>query len=100
MFLVSVLCILFIVAPGHSPETQGWWHFLLAYEAVLVLTIGGGAITNLAKGRLSGWPPGAMICGYFMSLWLIPLAIWGIVALVREQKRQQSAKPDVQPRAP
>jgi hypothetical protein len=91
MFLVSILSIMFVVMPGFLPEKRGWWRFLMAYETVLITTIGGGAMANFAKGRLSGWPTGFMVAGYFMSGWLIPLAIWGIIALRAEQKHQRTA---------
>ncbi|HOC56460.1 MAG TPA: hypothetical protein PKI20_12630 [Verrucomicrobiota bacterium] len=97
MFLVSVLSIIFVVSPGFPPEKRGWWHFLVAYEAVLIGLIGGGALGNLAKGRLSGLPTGLMAAGYFMSGWLIPLAIWGILALRAEQKRQRTPAPKTEP---
>jgi prolipoprotein diacylglyceryltransferase len=90
MALVSIISILFVVMPGYPEQKRSWWHFLSVYEGVLIITIGGGALGNLAKGRLSGWPTGLMVAGYFMSVWLIPLGIWGIIVLRAEQKRKQT----------
>ena len=100
MFLISLLSILFLVMPDIPLEKRGFWHFLIAYEVVLIGTIGGGALTNFAKGRLSGWPTGLMSAGYFISVWLIPLAIWGIIALRSEQKQQQTAAMKTQTEPP
>ena len=56
----------------------------------MILMLGGGGIANFAKGRLAAWPTGVMIAGYCISVWLLPLAIWGVVALLAERKRQNN----------
>lgn len=89
MLLVSALSAWFIVLPGIPVERRGLWHFLLVLEAIMIVLIGGGGIANFAKGRPAGWPTGIMIFAYCISLWLLPLGVWGIVILVMEQKRRR-----------
>ena len=88
--LVSALSSLFIVLPGIPTDRRGFWYFLIALEAIMILMLGGGGIANFAKGRLAAWPTGVMIAGYCISVWLLPLAIWGVVALLAERKRQNN----------
>jgi hypothetical protein len=89
MLLVSALSAFFIVMPGVPIEKRGFWHFLIALEAIMIVLIGGGGIANFAKGRLAGWPTGTMIFAYCISVWLLPFGIWGIVVLLAEHKRRQ-----------
>jgi hypothetical protein len=85
--LFAALSTVFVVLPGISPHKRGFWHFLTVIEAATALTVGGGGIANLTKGRrLAPWPTGIMIAGYCISVWLAPLAVWGIVSLLVERK--------------
>jgi hypothetical protein len=85
--LFAALSTVFVVLPGFSPDKRGFWHFLIVIEATTALTVGGGGIANLIKGRrLARWPTGIMIAGYCVSVWLVPLALWGIVSLLVERK--------------
>ena len=59
------------------------------YWLALTLMIGGGSLINLARRRLSFWPTIIVISGYYLSLWLIPFGIWGIVAMVRDRKKRR-----------
>ena len=56
---------------------------------VVMLLIAGGGIANFAKGRLAGWPTGMMVFAYCISVWLLPLGVWGIVILLIEPKRRR-----------
>lgn len=76
--LISALGILFIVMPNASPGSSGIWRFTIAVETIIVLLLGGGGVMNFARGRLLAWPTAAMILGYCISIWLVPLAIWGV----------------------
>src|SRR5690349_9558803 len=89
MLLVSALSAWFVVMPGVPVEKRGFWHFLIVLEAIMIALIGGGGIANFAKGRLAGWPTGTMIFAYCISVWLLPLGIWGVVILMSEHKRRQ-----------
>lgn len=89
MLLVSALSAFFIVLPGAPTEKRGFWHLFMAIQAIMIVLIAGGGIANFAKGRLAGWPTGVMIFAYCISFWLLPLGIWGIVALLAEHKRRQ-----------
>ena len=62
--------------PGTPPDNRGIWYFIISLEAILILILAGGGITNFAKGRLAPWPTGIMVAGYCISIWLLPLAIW------------------------
>lgn len=88
-FVVSALGILFLVMPNSPPDDRGIWHFSIAIEAIIILTVGGGAITNFASGRISTWPTAFIIAGYCISIWLLPLAIWGGF-LLRSAIRQRA----------
>ena len=76
-FVVSALGIVFLVMPTSPPENRGIWHFTVAIEVLIIVTLGGGSIANFAHGRISTWPTGFIIAGYCISLWLLPLAISG-----------------------
>jgi hypothetical protein len=67
----------------HSPTNHIIWTLLV------LLLVGGGSIANLAGRGLPPWPTIAMITGYFISFFLIPFGIWGIIALVLERKYQR-----------
>ncbi len=88
--LVSLLSAVFIVLPGVPIDKRGFWYFLISLEAIVVIMLGGGGIANFAKGRFSPWPTGVMIGAYCISVWLLPLAIWGVIALLAERKRQNN----------
>ena len=88
--VVTLLSALFVVMPGVPPDKRGFWYFLISLEAILIVTLGGGGVANFAKGRLAPWPTGTMIAGYCITIWLLPLAIWGVFALLAERKRQRN----------
>jgi len=86
----AALSTLFLVLPGAPPKAHGWWYFMAASEAIAAVTVVGGGIVNLAKGRLlAPWPTGAMILGYLIMVWLFPLALWGVISLILERKHCQ-----------
>jgi len=95
--LFSALSTWFVLLPGMRVENRGFFHFLIALEAVMFVLIAGGGIANFAKGRLAGWPTGTIIFGYCISIWLLPLGIWGLIILLAEQKRQKLAPPQPPP---
>jgi hypothetical protein len=68
-----------------------FWLVFFIYWLTLAVMIGGGSLVNLVRRRLSLWPSITLISGYFLSLWLIPLGIWGIVALARDRKRKRKS---------
>jgi len=85
----AALSTLFFVLPGAPSKSQGWWYFMATSEAIAALTLGGGSIVNLARGRrLAPWPTAIMILGYLVMVWLLPLAIWGVVSLILERKHR------------
>ena len=87
---LAALSTLFVVLPSAPSKQHTWWHFMAACEAIAALTVGGGGIVNLAKGRrLAPWPTGIMIVGYLVMVWLLPLALWGVISLILERKRRQ-----------
>ena len=101
--IVAGLCVfaalstLFVVLPSGPTKAHGWWYFMAASEAVATLTLGAGGIVNLAKGRrLAPWPTGVMIFGYLVMVWLLPLALWGIVSLILERKHLQKESASAQ----
>jgi hypothetical protein len=104
MLLLSALSAWFIVLPGTAIEKRGFWYFLIALELIMIVLIAGGGIANFAQGRLAGWPTGTMIFAYSISVWLLPLGIWGIIILVAEHKRRQRTAsqppPSVRPGMP
>jgi hypothetical protein len=67
---------------GHYPGALTLW------TGLIVALVGGGGLANLANGGLSVWPTVTMILGYCISVFLIPLGIWGAVLLGMERKRQ------------
>ena len=86
----AALSTLFVVLPGAPPKAQGWWYFMAASEAIAALTLGGGGMVNIAKGRrLAPWPTAIMILGYLVMVWLLPLALWGVISLILERKHRQ-----------
>ena len=98
LFTLAALSTLFVVMPGTPPEARTWWHFMVALEAMAALSLGVGAIVNLAGGRrLAPWPTGIMIFGYCVTMWLLPLALWGVISLVVEHKRRRKEKDEAQP---
>jgi hypothetical protein len=88
--VLSLLSTLFVVMPTVPHGSRGIWYFIISLEAILIVMLGGGGIANFAKGRLAPWPTGTMIAGYCLSMWLLPLAIWGVIALQSERKRQRN----------
>ena len=87
----AALSTLFIVMPSLPNGKPGFWYFLASLEAVTALTVGPGAVINLAKRRgLAPWPTGIMIAGYCATVWLLPLALWGIISLLIENKRRKN----------
>jgi hypothetical protein len=88
LLVVSLLGAWFLVMPSMPADGRNFWHFIIAFEVILILTLGGGGIANFAMGRLAPWPTGIIIAGYCISMWLFPLAIWGLVALLVERKRK------------
>src|SRR4051812_4607411 len=87
LFALAALSTVFVVMPGVPVKDHGWWRFLATTEAIGALTVGGGSLVNLTRGRrLDPWPTGIMIVGYLVTIWLFPLAIWGIVSLIVERK--------------
>jgi hypothetical protein len=97
ILLLALLSSLFIVIPGVPQDKRGFWHFLIALLAIVATLLAGGGIANFAKCRLAGWPTGAMIFAYCLSVWLIPFGIWGIVLLLAENKRRDATKPGEPP---
>ncbi len=96
--LFAALSTWFIVLPDIGSGKRRFFYFLMAVEVVTFLAVGGGGIANLAKGRrLAPWPTGIMILGYCASVWLLPLALWGIISLVLEHKRAQAENAQVKP---
>jgi hypothetical protein len=61
----------------------------ILWTGLITVLVGGGSIANLAEGRLAKWPTIVMIVGYFISFILIPLGVWGIIALVVDRKRRE-----------
>lgn len=103
ILLLALLSALFIVMPGVPADKRGFWHFLIALLTIVIALLGVGGIANFAKGQLAGWPTGAIIFAYCISVWLLPLGIWGIVALLSENKRRQretSQPPSLQSKPP
>lgn len=90
---IAALSTLLVVLPSQPPKDHGWWHFLVTIAVIAALTLGGGGVVNLAKGRrLAPWPTGFMILGYLVTVWLLPLALWGMVSLIREHKHRSSVE--------
>jgi len=87
---LAVLGTVLVVLPSAPSEQHTWWHFMAAWEAIAALTVGGGGVVNLVKGRrLAPWPTGIMILGYLVTVWLLPLALWGVISLILERKHRQ-----------
>jgi hypothetical protein len=101
--VVAGHCVLFIGIAWYvftrdpSPASEGVWHFVRGYGALLIVMIGGGAVANFARGRLSRWPTRFMIAGYCLSILLLPLAFWGLGALWRERRRQEEQRSSADP---
>jgi hypothetical protein len=87
---LAALSTVLVALPSAPSKQHAWWHFMAACEGIAVLTVGGGGIVNLAKGRrLAPWPTGIMIVGYLVMVWLLPLALWGVISLILERKHRQ-----------
>jgi hypothetical protein len=101
--VVAGHCVLFIGIAWYvftrdpSPASEGAWHFVRGYGALLIVMIGGGAVANFARGRLSRWPTRFMIAGYCLSILLLPLAFWGLGTLWRERRRQEEQRSSADP---
>jgi uncharacterized membrane protein YhaH (DUF805 family) len=89
LFLISIISILLVVAPGYAPEERSWWYFLIGFESLWIATIGGSALRNLLQRRFSLWPSILMIVGYAITGGLIPFSIWGLILLIAEKRRQR-----------
>jgi hypothetical protein len=88
--LFAALSTLFVVLPGFPKDKRGFWYFMASIEFVTALTVGTGGMLNLVKRRLAPWPTGIMIAGYCAAIWLVPLALWGIVSLLIERRHRRS----------
>jgi hypothetical protein len=85
--LFAAFSTLFVVLPGIPNDQRGFWYFMASIEFITALTVGAGGTLNLVKRRgLAPWPTGIMIAGYCASVWLVPLALWGIVSLLVERR--------------
>jgi hypothetical protein len=85
----GLLSTAFIVMPATPIDRRGIWYLMICLYSILILMLGGGGVANFAKGRLAAWPTGVIVGGYCLSVWLLPLAIWGVLAMLAERKRSQ-----------
>jgi hypothetical protein len=65
---------------------------IIVWTLISALLLAGGSVANLTRRRFSTWPTIATIGGYCITVFLLPFGIWGIVALVAEQKRNRRRK--------
>jgi hypothetical protein len=91
LLVTSAVGIYFFLLPAADADGRGVWYFVMAAESVMILLLGSGASANLAKGRLVRWPTAMMIVGAFLSVYFIPIAVWGMVALILQQKKQRDS---------
>jgi hypothetical protein len=72
--------------PGHHPFGYFW---ALVTQMAVVCFAGGGAVANMAAGRLKPKPTIAMIIAYCLTCVLLPMGIWGIIELrmIRDRRR-------------
>lgn len=91
-FVVSALGVYFIVMPSSEPDGRGIWYFTLSLEAIIILGLALGALANFINSRLLTIPTLVTIVCFAISLYLIPLAIWGIFLLLYELKRVRAAQ--------
>jgi hypothetical protein len=69
-------------------------YFLILWNLSVVFLLATGAIANFAAKRFAGWPTALISAGYFVSIWLVPMGIWGIVLLFAEHKSLQTNPPE------
>jgi hypothetical protein len=82
------LSLIFLVSACGQVSGGGRGSILL-WTSIVVLLVGGGSMVNFSERRFSVWPTVVTIIGYFVSVFLIPFGIWGIIALFMERRRQQ-----------
>lgn len=100
VFLILGLSAAFAGLPRAPLDQRRVWHGIIVFSAIVVAFLGGGATANFTKGRLGVWPTGLMIFAYCISVWLIPLGIWGMVLLFSERKSRQSSQDPAMMRKP
>ena len=69
--------------PRHGAN---FWFAFFMTSCALALLIGGGGLANFANRKFTPGPTVVVILGYSLSVFLLPLAVWGIVLLVQERK--------------
>jgi hypothetical protein len=62
---------------------------MILRAGLVTLLVGLGSLVNLAERRLVVVPTLCMITGYFVSMFLAPLGVWGIVELARGRARHR-----------
>lgn len=84
---------LILISAPH-PRRHNTIGFQLVIEAAFILCVGGGSFLNIVRGRFSTRPTIALVVGYFLTCFLAPLGIWGIVELYleREKRRDRSGR--------
>jgi len=93
MVVGLTIMMVFMISGCGQIKTGGRDAFLLLWTGLIILLVGGGSFVNLSERKLSFWPTTAMIIGYSISFFLIPLGIWGAVILMAERKRKRDKKP-------
>jgi len=81
----TVLLIFFTHVGLRHP---GRYIFQIFYDSVIIFGVGGSALVNLASGRLKSSPTLVMVVVYFLSIFLFPLGIWGIVELLGNSNKK------------
>ena len=81
----TVLLIFFTHVGLRHP---GRYIFQIFYDSVIIFGVGGSALINLASGRLKSSPTLVMVVVYFLSIFLFPLGIWGIVELLGNSNKK------------
>jgi hypothetical protein len=96
--LVLGLCSTwFLILPMQPPEMRGLYHVVAALYAISSTLVGLGTILQIYRGRFSVGTLMMIIAGYCAALWTFPLAIWGIVVLMQENRRLPDGERGVRP---
>ncbi len=78
--------------PSHHPIPYIWG---IVLQIAVVLFVGGGALSNMAAGRLKFKPTVAMVITYCLSCILLPLGIWGFIELSQIRNRKLTKRREV-----
>ena len=85
MILVAALIALVFVIPRIAPEHRQFWSLIVAGQSLGAVLMGVGSVSNFRWGSIRFWPMTVASAGFFLTGWLLPFGIWGIVLWLRNR---------------